>query len=61
MISDKIALHYEVISNIAHKIEKVSKQLSSIYKDSYFDEKKADIRKKHLKRYLRELNELLTN
>lgn len=59
--SDKTALHYEVISNVAHKIEKVSKELSSIYKASYFDEKRANLRKGHLKKYIKELEELLNS
>ena len=37
--SDKIALHYKVIANMAHKIEKVSKELSVLYTDSIFNKK----------------------
>lgn len=57
--SDKIALHYEVISNVAHKIEKVSEELSSLYKDSFFNIERANLRKEHLKKYVKELEELL--
>ena len=57
--SDKISLHYEVISNIAHKIEKVTEELSSIYKDSFFNEKRANLRKEHLKKYMKQLEELI--
>ena len=44
--SDKIALHYKVIADIAHKVEKVSKELSVLYTDSIFNEKRANLRKK---------------
>lgn len=57
--SDKIALHYEVIADTAEKIEKVSKELSALYKDSFFNEKRANLRKEHLEKYITELEELL--
>ena len=57
--SDKIALHYTVIANTAKKIERVSKELSTLYKDSFFNEKRANLRKEHLKKYIKELEELL--
>ena len=57
--SDKIALHYKVISNVAHKIEKVSEELSSLYKDSFFNVERANLREEHLKKYVKELEELL--
>ena len=57
--SDKIALHYEVIANTANKIEKTSKELSTLYKESFFNENKANLRKKHLQKYIEELEELL--
>lgn len=56
---DEIALHYKVISNVAHKIEKVSEELSSLYKDSFFNVERANLRKEHLKKYVKELEELL--
>ena len=59
--SDKTALHYSVISNTAHKIEKVAKELSAVYNASYFNEKKANLRKEHLKKYMKELEELINN
>ena len=58
--SEKIALHYKVISNMAHKIEKVSKELSVLYTDSIFNEKRANLRKKHLEENVKALEELLT-
>lgn len=59
--SDKTALRYEVISTTAHKIEKVSRELSSIYRASYFNEERANLRKEHLKKYVKELEELLNS
>lgn len=57
--SDKVALHYKVIADTAHKIEKVSKELSVLYTDSIFNEKRANLRKKHLEEYIKELEVLL--
>lgn len=57
--SDKIALHYKVIADTAHKIEKVSKELSVLYTDSIFNEKRANLRKKSLEKYTKILEELL--
>jgi hypothetical protein len=57
--SDKIALHYEVIANTASKIEKVSKELSTLYKESFFNESRVNLRKEHLQKYIKELEELL--
>ena len=59
--SDKTALHYSVISNTAHKIEKVTKELSAVYNASYFNEKRANLRKEHLKEYMKQLKELINN
>ena len=57
--SEKIALHYKVIANMAHKIEKVSKELSVLYTDSIFNEKRANLRKKHLEEHVKVLEVLL--
>ena len=57
--SEKIALHYKVIANMAHKIEKVSKDLSVLYTDSIFNEKRANLRKKHLEEHVKVLEVLL--
>lgn len=57
--SNKIALHYKVIANTAHKIEKVSKELSKSYTDSIFNEKRVNLRKEHLKKYIEEFEKLL--
>ena len=57
--SDKIALHYKVIADMAHKVEKVSKELSVLYTDSIFNEKRANLRKESLEKYIKILEELL--
>lgn len=57
--SDKIALHYEVIAYTANKIEKVSKELSTLYKESFFNKRRVNLRKRHLQKYIKELEELL--
>lgn len=58
--SDKIALHYKVIADMAHKVEKISKELSVLYTDSIFNEKRANLRKKHLEEHIKVLEALLT-
>lgn len=57
--SDKDALHADIIANTAHKIEKVSRELSSLYKDSFINNERVQLRKNHLIRYFNELNELM--
>ena len=57
--SDKIALHYEVIANTASKIEKVSKEISTLYREPFFSENRTNLRKEHLQKYIKELEELL--
>ena len=57
--SEKIALRYKVIANMAHKIEKVSKELSVLYTDSIFNEKRFNLRKESLEKYIKTLEELL--
>lgn len=57
--SDKESLHYSVIADTAHRIEKVSKELESLYKASYFNTERANLRKQHLNKYVKELEELL--
>lgn len=57
--SDKVALHYKVIADTAHKIEKVSEELSALYTDSSFNEKRVNLRKEHLKKYIEEFEKLL--
>lgn len=57
--SDKEALNYRVIANTAHRIEKVAKELEEIHQASRFNEVKAGLRKYHLKKYIKELEELI--
>ena len=57
--SDKDALHADIIANTAHKIEKVSRELSSLYKDSFINNERVQLRKNHLVKYFNELNELM--
>lgn len=53
--SDRKALHYEVVANTAHKIERKARELASLYKDSYFNSEKAELNKNHLQEYFGEL------
>lgn len=59
--SDKVALNYRVIANTAMKIEKVARDLESMYNASYFNVEKANMRKKHLQEYIKELEKLTNN
>lgn len=57
--SDKDSLHYEAVAQTAHKIEKVATELACLHKDSILDNKRIELRKKHLLKYLDELSNLL--
>lgn len=57
--SDKDALHYEVVAQTAHKIEKVTTELERLHKDSILDNERIELRKKRLLKYLDELSNLL--
>ena len=57
--SDKDALHAQVIAGTAHKIEKVAQELSSLYKDSFINNDRVQLRRNHLVKYFNELNELM--
>ena len=57
--NDKTILHYEVIANTAHKIEKVAKELSALYSNSILNTRKAEIRNKALEQYIKELTKIL--
>ena len=56
--SDKDALHYEVVAQTAHKVEKVATELARLHKDSILDNGRIELRKKHLLKYLDELSNL---
>lgn len=49
----------EVIANIAHKIEKVAQELSSLHKDSFINNERIELRRKHLVKYSNELKDLM--
>ena len=57
--SDKDALHCDVRANTAHKIEKVAQELSSLYKESFINNDRVQLRKDHLVKYFNELNTLM--
>jgi len=57
--TDKEALHYDVVANTAHKIEKVAQELSSLYKDSFINNERVELRQRHLAKYVDELNKLM--
>ena len=58
--SDRIALHYDVIANTAHKVEKVSEELASLYRENFFSVSRAELRRQHLAKYAKELKSLLS-
>ena len=53
--TDKMSLHYEVLANQAHKIEKVARELAALYKASRIDNERVNLKEKHLQQYLKEL------
>lgn len=53
--TDKIALHYEVLANKAHTLEKVARELAALYKAPIIDNARINLREKHLQQYLKEL------
>ena len=57
--TDKEALHAKVIANTAFKIEKVAQELSSLYKDSFINNERIELRQKHLVKYFDELKDLM--
>lgn len=59
--SDKIALHYNVIAQTAHKIERVAEELSKLYKADWFEESRVELRKKHFAKYVEELKQLINS
>ena len=57
--SDKDALHFDVIANTAHKVEKVAKELASLHRDSITNNDRIELKKLHLCQYFNELNSYL--
>lgn len=56
--TDKEALHAEVIADMAHMIMVVAQELSSLYKDSFINNERIELRQKHLAKYVDKLNQL---
>lgn len=56
---EKDSLHYQVIANAAHRIEKVAMEVSNLYKDDLLSSEKLQLRKNCLIGYFNELNNLL--
>ena len=59
--TDKTALHYLAIATTAHKIERVAEELSDLYKADWFQPSRVELRKKHLAKYLQELQQLINS
>ena len=53
--TERQALHYEVIANTAHKVEKIARQLATLYNDSYINNNEINRNLKNLERYYDEL------
>ena len=53
--TERQALHYEVIANTAHKVEKIARQLATLYNASYINNNEIDRNLKNLERYYDEL------
>ena len=53
--TERKTLHYEVIANTAHKVEKIARQLATLYNDSYINNNEIDRNLKNLERYYDEL------
>ena len=53
--TERQALHYEVIANTAHKVEKIARQLTTLYNDSYINNNEINRNLKNLERYYDEL------
>ena len=54
--SDREALHYSVVADTARKVEKVANELATLYRASYFNKERVELRKKHLEQYFNELS-----
>ena len=53
--TERQALHYEVIANTAHKVEKIARQLATLYNESNINNDEIDRNLKNLERYYDEL------
>ena len=53
--TERQALRYEVIANTAHKVEKIARQLATLYNNSYIDNNEINRNLKNLESYYDEL------
>ena len=53
--TERQALHYKVIANTAHKVEKIAKKLEALYKESYINNNEIDRNLRNLQSYYNEL------
>ena len=53
--TERQSLHYEVVANTAHKVEKIARQLATLYNDSYINNNEINRNLKNLERYYDEL------
>ena len=53
--TERQALHYEVIANPAHTVEKIARQLATLYNDSYINNNEINRNIKNLENYYDEL------
>ena len=53
--TERQALLYKVIANTAHKVEKITRQLATLYNYSYINNNEIDRNLKKLERYYDEL------
>ena len=53
--TERQALHYEVIANTAHKVEKIARQLATLHNNSYINNNEINRNLKNLERYYDEL------
>lgn len=59
--TDKTALHYSAMAITAHKIERVAEELSDLYTADWYQASRVELRKKHLVKYLQELQQLINS
>lgn len=57
--TEKTVLHYQVIANMAHTIEKVAIDLADLNNAGYANSDKINLRKQHLAKYFSELARLV--
>ena len=53
--TERQALHYKVIANTAYKVEKIARQLATLYNDSYINNNEINRNLKNLELYYDEL------